>query len=80
MRERFKQVNDRWMALIGNFMVRSKESFASPSPSAMGCTHGSDGPILFVSTAHAGQINPLLSIGGELGEFCHIQVIGSQKW
>ena len=54
------------MALIGNFMVRSKESFASPSPSATGCTHGSDGPILFVSTAHAGQINPLLPIGGEL--------------
>ena len=47
-------------------MVRSKGSFASPSPSARGCTDGSDGPILFASTAHAGQINPLLSIGGEL--------------
>jgi hypothetical protein len=47
-------------------MVRSKGSFASPSPSATGCTDGSDGPILFASTAHAGQINPLLSIAGEL--------------
>jgi polyene glycosyltransferase len=28
--------------------------------------NGSDGPILFASTAHAGQINPLLSIAGEL--------------
>ena len=47
-------------------MARSKGSFASPSPSATGCTDGSDGPILFASTAHAGQINSLLAIGGEL--------------
>jgi polyene glycosyltransferase len=32
----------------------------------MGYKNGSDGPILFASTGHAGQINPLLSIAGEL--------------
>src|SRR5262249_1033098 len=47
-------------------MVRSNEPYASPSPSATRCADGSDGAILFVSTADAGQINPLLSIGGEL--------------
>jgi polyene glycosyltransferase len=32
----------------------------------MKCTNESDRPILFACTAHAGQINPLLSIAGEL--------------
>src|SRR5258708_20391605 len=32
----------------------------------MECMAKLGGPILFASTAHAGQINPLLSIAGEL--------------